>query len=384
MIRKTLRRKLSVPAVAAGVLVALTGPAGAAGGGEGARGPARIQALMRADLEKAADRLGGLARIQEGRRSWSAAVGVADPASGRPRRADERFRIGSVTKTFVATVLLQLQGEGRIDLDDTVERWLPGLVRGNGNDGSAITVRQLLNHTSGLFRYDRDPGIAARLFTSAFLTHRYDTHRPGELVRAALAHPPAFAPGTGRQYSNTNYILAGMIIEEVTGRSYGAEIERRLIRPLKLTSTFLPGTRTGIPGPHARAHSRFFAADPGVPLHDVTELNPSSGGAAGEMISSLRDLTRFHTALMRGRLLPRAELDEMLTRTPEELGPAGGLGLSPSVLPCEVTVWGHDGGIHGWSSLILATEDGGRAAAFNYNADSTGSFGRLAAAAFCD
>ncbi|MGX2998854.1 serine hydrolase domain-containing protein [Streptomyces sp. JNUCC 64] len=342
-------------------------------------GRERTLAVLRADLDRAGDeRLGALVQIRDGRDRWSAAVATG---SGRPRGTGERFRIGSVTKTFVATVLLQLQAEGWLDLDDPVERWLPGLLP--DGDGPEVTVRQLLNHTSGLSGYDRDPAVAAKLFTPAFLVHRFDTFTPAELVRAGTSQPPHFAPGTGRRYSNTNYVLAGMVVEAVTGRSYATEIRRRILVPLGLRATSLPGTRTAVPGPHARGHSRFFRKDPALPLHDVTELNPSSAGAAGEMISSLDDLTRFHRALLRGRLLPRAALTEMLTPTSPALGPVGGLGLSPSTLSCEVTVWGHDGGIHGWSSLLVSTEDGSRTAAFNYNADSTGSFRALAEAAFC-
>ncbi|MFF2020455.1 serine hydrolase domain-containing protein [Streptomyces sp. NPDC058171] len=377
------RRRLAAAGAVVLAWTALTGPVAADERTDRSR--ERTLAVLRADLDRAGDRrLGALVQVRDGRSQWSAAVGDGDRRAGRqPRHPGERFRIGSITKTFVATVLLQLQGEGRIDLDDPVERWLPGLVHGNGNDGSRITLRHLLNHTSGLYGYDRDPVLASQLFTEAFLTHRFTTHTPTELVRTALAHPPHFAPGTGRRYSNTNYVLASLVIERVTGRTYATEIRRRIIEPLQLRSTSLPGTRTRIPGPHARGHSRFFGADPGVPLHDVTELNPSSAGAAGEMISSLTDLTRFSRALLGGRLLPRAELAQMLTPTSAALGPVGGLGMSPSRLSCEVTVWGHDGGIHGWSSLLVSTRDGRTSAAFTYNADSTGSFRALAESVFC-
>ncbi|MFB6892443.1 serine hydrolase domain-containing protein [Kitasatospora sp. NPDC056327] len=305
-----------------------------------------------------------VATVREGKGSWSAAVGEADTTTGQPRSARERFRIGSVSKPFIATVLLQLQAERRLDLDDSVERWLPGLVSDNGNNGSAISLRQLLNHTSGVPDYDEDPGIRANLFTTAFLTHRYDTYTLEQLVRIAIAHPPVFAPGTAHRYSNTNYLLAGLVIEKVTGRPYGEEVERRIVRPLGLTGTSLPGTATDLPRPHARGYSKLFGGSP-TPL-DVTELNPSMAGSAGSIVSTTADLTRFLSALMRGQLLPRAELEEMTTPGPHG---SGGLGLGVGTLSCGVTVWGHDGGIHGSSTLALTTRDGRHVLAVNANAD---------------
>ncbi|MFD4908231.1 serine hydrolase domain-containing protein [Kitasatospora purpeofusca] len=377
--RRALRRGIGVAAVASALVVGTalpataggTGVAGATGGsGHGATRAAMDTAVRTEGLP------GMIATARSGRDSWTTAIGTADTTTGQPRSARERFRIGSVTKMFVATVLLQLQAEGRLDLDDTVDRWLPGVVSGNGNDGSAITVRQLLNHTSGLFAYDDDPGMAAVLFTPQFLSRRYDTWTPEQLVRIAVSHPPVFAPGAKREYSNTNYILAGMIVAEVTGHPYGAEIERRIVRPLGLGGTSVPGTATAVPRPHARGYSKLFGGSP-TPL-DTTELNPSTAGAAGEIISTTDDLTRFLSALMRGRLLPQAELDEMLTTE----GP-GGLGIGGGTLSCGVAVWGHDGGIHGSSTLALTTRDGRHSVAFNTNADwFTGKL-KLAEAEFC-
>ncbi|WP_327675105.1 serine hydrolase domain-containing protein [Kitasatospora sp. NBC_00458] len=362
----------ALPAVAAG---AGPGGPGHGGGGHGGGGHGATRAAMTTAV-RSEGLPGIIASARTGQQSWTTAIGTADTTTGQPRSPRERFRIGSVTKMFVATVILQLQAEGRLDLDDTVEKWLPGVVSGNGNDGSAITIRQLLNHTSGLTAYDDDPGMAALLFTPQFLTHRYDTYTPEQLVRIAVSHPPVFAPGAKREYSNTNYVLAGMIVTEATGRPYAAEIERRIIGPLGLDGTSVPGTATTVPRPHARAYSKLFGGS-ATPV-DTTELNPSMAGAAGGIISTTEDLTRFLSALMRGRLLPQAELDEMLTTE----GP-GGLGISGGRLSCGVEVWGHDGGIHGSSTLALTTRDGRHAAAFNTNADwFTGKL-KLAEAEFC-
>lgn len=174
---------------------------------------------------------GALARARDRHGVWNGTAGTADLDTGRARGADDRFRIGSVTKTFVATVLLQLQGERRIDLDDTIDQHLPGLVDGHGHDGTAITLRQLLNHTSGISNYTADPEFRRRAFGEEFLDHRYDTWKPGQLVAVAMRHAPDFAPGTSWNYSNTNYILAGMVIEKVTGHGWEKEVERRILRP---------------------------------------------------------------------------------------------------------------------------------------------------------
>ena len=179
-------------------------------------------------------------------RRWQVAAGVADRITGARARPDDRFRIASNTKAFVSTVLLQLVGEGRLTLDDPVERWLPGVVRGNGNDGSTITVRQLLNHTSGIW----DP-TGQRSFWAPYLDeHDWDrVIPPRTVIAAAMAHRPDFAPGTSWGYSNTNYLLAGLVIEAVTGRgaaNRGTAADHRAAWP---ESDLFPGRRPGDPWP---------------------------------------------------------------------------------------------------------------------------------------
>ncbi|MFJ2111526.1 serine hydrolase domain-containing protein [Streptomyces sp. NPDC087850] len=327
---------------------------------------------------------GALAQVRDRAGVWNGAAGVADRTTGRERGAQDRYRIGSITKTFVATVLLQLEAEGRIDLDDSVESVLPGVVRGNGNDGRAITVRQLLNHTSGLYSYTADPEFGAKIFGEGFFEHRYDTWTPRQLVAIGLAHRPDFEPGTGWNYSNTNYVLAGMIVEKVTGRSYGTEIERRILRPLKLRATSVPITDPTMPNPAGRAYEKFSAA-PDAEIHDVTELNPTIAGAAGGMISHSADLNRFLGALLGGKLLPKAQLKEMLTTvsTGQTDDLRYGLGLMEQKLSCDKTLWGHGGGIHGSSSMAIATRDGGHSLAMNYNAGWVGDTDKAVEAEFC-
>ncbi|MFG2566188.1 serine hydrolase domain-containing protein [Streptomyces sp. NPDC048567] len=275
--------------------------------------------------------------------------GVADIDSGAPVRGDSRFRIGSMTKPFVATVVLQLVGEHRVVLDAPVERYLPDVVRDHPGDWRSVTVRRLLQHTSGL------PDYLDFLSPQDILTDPLAHHDARELVDLALDQPRTFRPGRGWDYSNTNYLLAGMLIEKVTGRPYGEEIRRRIIRPLGLTATTVPGDDPAIPGPHPRGYVR-----PGedAPLMDATAINPSVAGASGEMVSSASDLNRFLGALLGGGLLEPAQLGEMMKARPVGGGRAYGLGLERRWLPCGGSYWGHGGDIFGFQTAGGATVDG--------------------------
>jgi D-alanyl-D-alanine carboxypeptidase len=286
-----------------------------------------------------------------------ATSGVADRTTRRPMPSDGRFRIASTRKAFEATVALQLVGEHRLSLDDTVERWLPGVVRGNGYDGRQITVRQLLQNTSGL--HDDLPGYTT---PEEYRQQRYDVYTREQLLARAMKHPLDFPPGTGWGYSNTGFILAGMLIERVTGRSLQQEITDRIVRPLGLHDTTFPGTSPTLPRPHAQAYQLFGTGD----LADVTEQvswDPDS------MVSSTQDLDRFFRTLLRGGLLPPAQLAEMKQTVPisadvEQLWPGGryGLGLARRPLPCGGVYWGHDGGDAGFITGTGVSANGRRSA----------------------
>ncbi|MER7106163.1 serine hydrolase domain-containing protein [Streptomyces sp. NPDC000229] len=384
----SVRRSLPAVVVAAALAAtAFTAPATAAErtertgrtGGDHRQTQAALDALVRAGVP------GALAQAQDRHGTWNGTAGVADRTTGRPRLPQDRYRVGSVTKPFVATVLLQLQAEGRLDLDDTVERWLPGVVRGNGHDGRRITLRQVLNHTSGIYDITSDPGFQKKVFGPDFLQHRYDTWTPRQMVAIAMTHRPDFAPGADWNYSNTNYLLAGMVIEKVTGRPYGKEVERRILKPLKLRATSVPGTDARMPQPSGRAYSRLFAG-PDAEIHDVTEMNPSVAGSAGEMISNSADLQRFVRALMTGGLLPPREMREMTTTVPigqDEPGTRYGLGLMVQKLSCGKEVWGHNGGIHGSGTGMVSTRDGSHTLASNVNGDWAGDTQAIVEAEFC-
>ncbi|AZK94962.1 MULTISPECIES: serine hydrolase domain-containing protein [Streptomyces] len=303
---------------------------------------------------------------------WQGASGIGDRRTKAPRGVNDRFRIASITKTFVATVLLQMEAEGKLSLDDTVEKWLPGAVRGNGNDGRKITVRQLLNHTSGIYDFLEDPAyIAKYMSVSGFLKHRYEYRSPWVAVVAAMRNAPTSPPGTRQQYSNTNYVLAGLILQKAGGRSYETEVRKRIIEPLKLRATTVPGNSSRMPEPSSRAYSKFSLDPAATKVYDVTFQNASQSWAEGDMISSAADLNRFYSALLGGKLLPPEQLKAMKTVIPDPDDPSTGygLGLQSFNTSCGTVLWGHTGGWFGSLSVAVTTEDGRHQLAFNTNGD---------------
>lgn len=254
--------------------------------------PERAEVQRALDAAAQAGAPGIVAEIHDRHGQWFGSAGSADTGTDRKRRPQDRFRIGSTTKAFTSTVVLQLVAEGLLSLDDTVECRLPGLVHGNGNDGGRITIRQLLNQTSGLYNYGNDPEFFAKGVGPAWFEHRYDSYTPAQLVKIATAHPPHAGPGEAFSYSNTNYVLAAMIIEEVTGRTYGQELTRRITCPLGLAGTSLPDG-PGISGPHPMHYSTLFSQAPEPTIHDATEMDQTFAWSAGGIISTTGDLQRF-------------------------------------------------------------------------------------------
>ncbi|MEU1191303.1 serine hydrolase domain-containing protein [Streptomyces sp. NPDC005859] len=373
MMTKLTSRVMATTLVTALAGVGLTLPAAGATGSVTAplHDKAHSKALQgHVDVVLKTGTVGVVARSTGPRGTRYASAGVADKATGEAARAGDLFRIASTTKTFVATVVLQLVGEGRLSLDDTVEHWLPGVVSGHGNDGSAIAVRQLLQHTSGLFDYTADfPEFAS---TAGYQADRYTTWSPEQLVAIATKHGPNFTPGDGWSYSNTNYVLAGMIIEKATGHSWQQEVTARVIRPLGLRDTLAPTTYPRMIGRHLRGYSSFD--EDRAPI-DVTDINPTAAGAAGAMISTTADLTRFYQALLGSRLLHPAELAAMKTtvRAPElDPGWPGvryGLGLMEIPLSCGGTYYSHGGDMPGYTTRNGVSEDGRRTVVLNATGD---------------
>ncbi|AZK96796.1 serine hydrolase domain-containing protein [Streptomyces tsukubensis] len=296
---------------------------------------------------------------------WHGSAGVRDLESGRPAVPGGRFRAGSVTKVFVAAAVLQLAGEGRIDLGAPVRSYLPELIpAGYG----AVTVRQLLNHTHGIPAAGEGPGTPEEAYA-----RRFEARDPREAVRRGVAQRPEFAPGTRQKYHNMGYTVAGLLIERVTGDSYERQITRRIIRPLGLRDTYLPGDDVRIRGPHNRGYQT-LRTGPGAAaeLRDVTLWHPSDGWAAGDLISTTGDLERFLVALFRGRVVRGPLLEEMFTlpRVPDHTtcAPAVfGAGLSAVRLGGR-EVWGKSGGRYGYGTLVAADRELSRTLVLSVNA----------------
>lgn len=288
----------------------------------------------------------------------TAGLGDVETESAYPRHAS--FRIGSVTKSFTAAMVLQLAEEGKVDLDKSIETYLPGLLHGKGIEPDKISVRQILRHQSGLPEMEGEPE-ATQVFT------------PEELIDLALQNPAQFPAGEKMVYTNTNFIVAGMLIERVDGRPYAEALSERITGPLGLDDTFLPEIGDTLP---PEPHPTGYDLSSGKPV-DVTEREASQFWTAGGLVSTGADLDRFFLALANGELVPTAQLDQMHDRVPmgnmPDLG--YGLGLIRFPLSCDVTAWGHAGDVPGFQTMSAATEDGSRAVAIALNQSPTKDFG---------
>ncbi|MFE2281524.1 serine hydrolase domain-containing protein [Streptomyces sp. NPDC059454] len=281
--------------------------------------------------------------------SWRGSSGVRDLESGRAADPDARFRAGSTTKVVTAAAVLRLAAQGEVDLDASIERYLPGLL---GPDfETPVTVRNLLNHTSGI-----QPGVSWGDTFEELYAHRYDTLTPRRVVETAVAQGPAFTAGDQQQYLNINYTILGMLIEKVTGRSYASAATRLVLRPAGMRHTYFPGTDPRIRGPHHRGYQTVERPDGTTRLIDVTEWNVADRWAAGDMISTTADLERLVTALFSGQIVPEPQLREMFTVPTTIKDAAHSAGLTRLELQGTV-YWGKSGARPGYSTMIAATED---------------------------
>ncbi|MFD9789337.1 serine hydrolase domain-containing protein [Streptomyces sp. NPDC059070] len=347
--RTRMVRYATTATVAAGVALTAVAPTAASAAPRPDVVQRRLDALVKNDGMPAA-----LATVtgRDGRtRTYTA--GVGDLATKAKVPVDGQIRAGSNTKAFTAVVVLQLVAEGKFGLDTSVDTYLPGLLRGSGIDGRNITVRQLLQHTSGLPDYMDAPAL------SDFTTIQYRYFEPRELLDGALAQKALFAPGTDWMYSNTNYLVAGLLIQKVTGRPYGEEVTRRVIDRIGLRHTYVPAVgETTLREPHPHG---YLNTGPGAPLIDYTDMDSSMAWSAGAVVSTNTDLNTFYGALLGGRLLPAAQLAQMRTTVPAELlgpGVRYGLGIQSRPIVCGGLVWGHGGTAPSHRSRGGVTEDG--------------------------
>ncbi|PJN41896.1 peptidase [Streptomyces sp. CB02959] len=294
---------------------------------------------------------------------WYGTAGVADRTSGRPIDEHDTFRIGSITKVFVATVVLQLAAEHRLVLDAPVQRHLPGVLP---SAFPPISVTQLLNHTSGLPDESRD-GAPDLSTPEGIARHRYDRWTPEQLVALISRGPMKFTPGSKQEYRGINYVLLALLIERLTGRHYGEVIADRILHPLGLRRTSLPGRDPRIHGPHVHGYLRMTDGS----LLDITAYDQTSAWGEGEMISTTGDLDRFQTALFSGTLLPRPVLERMFTlpdgvRMVDGSPARYGAGLQ-TVTMNGITFWGKTGERYGYASFMIATRDQQRRAVLAFN-----------------
>jgi len=331
-------------------------------------GSARLASDLRPVLAGGAP--GALVLVRGGNRQESAAVGVANVETKAKLRPGDRFRVGSVSKTFVATIVLQLAAERRLRLNDRVSRVLPGLLA----DGDRITIRDLLAHRSGLADVADDPAV---------LDGARSNWSPKRLVRAAASKPRNATPGGAFHYSNTNYLLLGLIVEHVTGHGLAFELNRRISAPAGLHSTSFQAGR--IRGAHVHGYTlpaHQGVVDPAAEPQDLENRSVRWAGGAGDVVSSGADLARFLAALLGGRLLPPRQLAAM-----EAVRSRYGLGLAVYPTRCGLA-WGHTGNLGGVVTVAWSTRDGRRQAvvmanAYPLTAEANAALRRAAVTAFC-
>lgn len=329
------------------------------------RGPGHATKPKPDVVQQSLDRLvengapAALASVTDHRgRERNLVAGAAELGTTKRVPVDGRVRAGSNTKTFVAATVLQLVGEGLVDLDAPVETYLPGVVHGEGVDGNQITVRDLLQHTSGIGSFTNGPPFVVD--GALALTSLKDWYvEPYELVALGLAQPAT--PYGQWSYSNTNYVLAGLVVQKVTHRPLGEVITERIIEPLGLTGTYVPGRgeRT-LRGKHPLG---YYAEPAGTALVEHTDIDPASSWGAGDLVTTPSDLNTFFSALLGGKLLRPQELKEMTTTVAMDLPGIPetfryGLGLQSTELSCGVTAWGHGGIIPGFQTEGGVTTDG--------------------------
>jgi D-alanyl-D-alanine carboxypeptidase len=377
---ETLMKRLALPGIvlaclAAAALVAVSAPAKPTTTDNDAALQKDVDALV------AAGAPGAILLVRDGNRTIRVTGGLGNVARKTPMRSGDHFKIASLTKSYTAVLVLQLVGEGRLGLGDSVERRLPGLVP----NGNKITIRQLLNHTSGLADFETNPR-----YLKPYLTGNFGYYwAPRQLVKMGVSQKPLFAPGAGYSYSNTNYVLAQLIVEKATGKSIGAELRRRIFKPLHLDDTTYP-TKPGLPSPYA--HGYKLLGNP--PAVDVTGLSPSLAPGSGAIISTAVDVADFYRALLSGKLLKPKQMTAMKTvvsiRTGKAVASGAGDGLGIGRPPFSCVGWTHGGELPGYEVVAISSADGRRQTVLMMNQDrSTAAkravtlFDKLSEKAFC-
>lgn len=315
---------------------------------------------MGAELQQLLDTMTGtscwsaVTEVHYGQDVVQIASGLADVSNSAPARPGMCFRAGSIAKSFAAAIVLQLSREQGLSLDDPFQRWLivPGI-------DSRVTTRQLLNHTSGIFNYTEGMPLTPADLGGVAILQAYSR---SDLLGVAVARAPYFAPGSAWHYSNTNYLLTAMLIEELTGQAYEDAVRDRILRPLDLRGTYLPGTSPFLPAPHLRSYARAGVGAKDL-LIDVTVQNPSRAWASGDIVSTTSDVLRFHRSLIEGTIIGPEQRDELMTTVPGGDGRQYGLGVFTYRTSTGIKVWGSSGSFGGYLSFVIHSGAAGPAVA---------------------
>ncbi|WP_141578434.1 serine hydrolase [Actinomadura sp. WMMA1423] len=327
--------------------------------------PAKLRATL--DATRDAGMYGLFSEARDGSTRWRGAAGTADVRTGRPVTPDMRHRVGSITKSFVATAILQQVELGRVDLDAPVARYLPGVLP--GRLGDQTTVRMLLGHTSGIGDYVFAAFPSLRELSPDSLDEfRFRRVGPAQLIAWGLKAPRTGEPGERWSYSNTNYIIAGELLEKVTGTKAEKYITKNVIRKAGLKHTYFPST-PWIPGPHSRMYESLYQHV--QPPRDYSAFDMGWAGTAGALVSTTDDLNRFYRRLLTGGLVGPAALAQMQRTVPVKDADGNvlmnyGLGLYSLDLPCG-RFWGHDGAVFGAGTQSLSSAGGERQVSFAIN-----------------
>jgi D-alanyl-D-alanine carboxypeptidase len=350
------RRYLSLLAVAslAGVLLLLPGCGDDDDNGGGTTSAAaapsgplpqatqdKLDAAVQQSFKEAAAP-GAIVGVQTPEGKWVKAVGISEDGTDKPMEPDMHVRIGSVTKTFTGTALMQLVGEGKISLEDPISKYVP-----NVPNGENITVLQVADMTSGIASYTREDS-----FTDVLFSKPETVWTPDQVLKIGLAVPPLFKPGTEFDYSNTNTVLIGLAIEKVTGQPLEDVFKDRILEPLGLDETSWPGDSPDIPEPFAHGYT-LQGQPPGKPA-DATNWNPSWGWAAGELISSVDDLLVYGRALGTGKgLLSPALQNQRLHSMDREVPPLTATNRYGIQINGDVDWVGHVGTLPGYNTTVF-------------------------------
>src|SRR5215208_1293628 len=315
--------------------------------------------VSKADLDaalkksfKESDAPGVVAAVQTPDYTWVQAMGVANRASGKPMTPEAHHRIGSVTKTFTATLLLKAADDGLLSLDDTIGKYVKGVP-----NGDEITLEQMSDMTSGIASYTESDQ-----WVKEWSSDPTKVWKPEDLARFGIKESPLFKPGTAWFYSNTNYVLLGLVLQQVTGKPINQLYQEEIIRPLHLTETSFPGTSSAIPEPYDHGYTLQGESSGSKPI-DSTHWSPSEAWTAGEMISTVGQLLVYPRELgtRKALLSPEAQserLDSFVSDVPPLNQPplkgdlAYGIGLGKD------HGWvGHNGEIPGYNTYLFYNPD---------------------------